>query len=107
MKLAEDIRYVQYICIAYNFNDHQNFICKASVLLRYDDTNNFRIDFEDILPHYNNKIRRCMTRQRHTAIEFCCYSVHYMDVRDPKCCRSILNKATRCQPNIATKFFFS
>ena len=24
--------------------------------------------------HYNNKIRRCMTRQRHTAIEFCCYS---------------------------------
>ena len=59
-----------------------------------------------ILPHYNNKIRRCMTRQRHTAIEFCCYSVHYMDVRDPKCCRSILNKATRCQPNIATKFFF-
>ena len=49
MKLAEDIRYVQYICIAYNFNDHQNFICKASVLLRYDDTNNFRLDFEDIL----------------------------------------------------------
>ena len=69
----------------------------------------YQVNNIDIMPHYYYKIRRCMIlseARNHTTIEFCSNSVHYMELRYPKRCRSILNEATRCQPNIATKFFF-